>query len=108
MPISDPFSYYGRFDSMEFDCSMCKYFLPPPKWPDINKVSRCIFHDISLDFELGPNCYKLGAWFCKYFEPSKAPFKWQALKEFETIKDEMDEATIYSGHNGNYLLEHKI
>jgi hypothetical protein len=108
MPISDPFSYYGRFDSMEFDCSLCKHFSPPPEWPDINKVLQCMFHNISLDFELGSNCYMLGQWFCKHFEPAKAPFKWKALEEFETIKDEMEEATIYRGNNGNYLFEQKI
>jgi len=94
MPIADPFSYSGRFDSMEFDCSMCKYFSPPPKWPDVNKVSRCKFHNISLAFELQANGYKLGEWFCKHFEPGDAPHKWKALTEFTTIKDKMEEGII--------------
>jgi hypothetical protein len=108
MPIADPFSYYGRFDSMEFDCSMCKYYSPPPKWPDVNKVSQCNFHNISLAFELGATGYKLGMWFCKHFEPAKSPFTKRALEEFETIKDEMEDAIIYSGYNGNFLFERKI
>jgi hypothetical protein len=108
MPIADPFSYYGRFDSMEFDCSMCKHFVEPLDWPDINKVIRCNFHDISLDFELGPKCYKLGTWFCKQFEPAKTDTNWLALEEFETIRDELQEATIYRGYNGKFLLERKI
>jgi hypothetical protein len=49
-----------------------------------------------------------GQWFCKYFEPAKAPFKWKALTEFETIKSEMKQTTIYRGGNGNFLFEHKI
>ena len=108
MPIIDPFSYYGRFDSMDFDCSMCKHYSPPPKWPDVNKVSRCNFHNISMDFQLGDNFYKLGSWFCKYFEPANAPFKWIALTEFERIRNEMEETIIYRGANGNFLFEHKI
>jgi hypothetical protein len=108
MPIADPFSYYGRFDSMEFDCTLCKYYSPPPQWPDVNKVLRCNFHNISLDFELGTNCYKLGTWFCKYFESEKDSHRWKALEEFETINDELEEATIYGGYNGKFLSEHKI
>lgn len=108
MPITDPFSYYGRFDSMELNCSMCKHFSPPPKWPDVNKVSKCNFHNISLDFELRPSGYMGGQWFCKHFEPAKEPFKWKALTEFETIRNETEENIIYRGGNGNFLFERKI
>jgi hypothetical protein len=56
----------------------------------------------------GSNFYKLGSWFCKHFEPAKAPFKWKALEEFKTIKNEMVESMIYRRANGNFLFEHKI
>lgn len=108
MPVADPFSYYGRFDSMDFDCSLCKHFQGPPKWPDVNKVSRCNFHNISLDFELGNNGYKTGEWFCKYFKFPKASFSWRGLSEFETIRNELEEAIVYRGSNGKFLFEHKI
>lgn len=108
MSVADPFSYYGRFDSIEMDCSMCKYFSPPPNWPDVNKVSRCNFHNISLDFELQSNGYKLGEWFCKHFKAAKAPHKWKGLEELETIRNEMEEAKIYKGCNGKFLFERKI
>jgi hypothetical protein len=108
MPVTDPFSYYGRFDSMDFDCSMCKYYSPPPQWPDMNKVSRCNYHNIPMDFQLGDNCYKLGSWFCKKFEPINGSSKWRALAEFETIRNKLEETTIYSGANGDFLFEHKV
>jgi hypothetical protein len=108
MPIDDPFSYYGRFDSMDFDCTLCKNFLSPPKWPDVNKVLRCNYHNISLAFELRSNCYMGGQWFCKHFETAKAPFEWNALTEFETVKNELDETIIYRGGNGKFLFERKI
>lgn len=108
MPIADPFSYYGRFDSMEMDCSLCSHFSPPPQWPDVNKVSRCNFHEIPLDFELQSNGYKLGQWFCKYFYPAQAPFKWKGLEELEMIRNEMEESIIYRGGNGKFLFERKI
>jgi hypothetical protein len=108
MPIADPFSYYGRFDSMEFDCTLCKHFMPPPKWPDINKVLRCNYHQVSLDFELRSSCYMGGQWFCKHFEAARSPFRWKALIEFETIKNELEENMIYRGGNGDFLFERKI
>jgi hypothetical protein len=108
MPIADPFSYYGRFDSMDFDCTLCKHFVGPAKFPDLNRTIRCDFHKISLAFELGGNCYKAGAWFCKHFEPAKAPLRWRALTEFETIKNDLEENIIYKGGNGSFLFERKI
>jgi hypothetical protein len=49
-----------------------------------------------------------GQWFCKHFEPAKAPFKWKALTEFETIRNQLEENIVYGGHNGIFLTEHKI
>lgn len=93
---------------MDFDCSMCAHFLGPPEWPDVKKVSRCGFHEIPLDFELGANYYKLGTWFCKYFKPDRAAYRWPALEEFETIKEGMEDNIIYSGYDGKFLGERKI
>jgi hypothetical protein len=108
MPINDPFSYYGRFDSMDLDCSYCSHFKGPDNWPDVNKVSKCNFHGISLDFQLGQNCYKAGEWFCKHYQNKVEDSPHKALTELNSIRNQLQERVIYSGRNGEYLFERNI
>jgi hypothetical protein len=105
--MKDPFSYSARWDSIGLDCSNCKNFVGPEKWPDINRNSRCSFHKVSLEIELGDNCYKEGEWFCKNFENENAfPL---AILELESVRAELMSKILYRayGHAGQ-LIEHNI
>ncbi|HEV2104449.1 MAG TPA: hypothetical protein VGU27_01880 [Candidatus Eisenbacteria bacterium] len=67
MPIRDTFPHTARWDSVGLDCSDCVHFAGPPSWPDVERMSRCTLHRLSLAVELGPNGYKEGEWFCRDF-----------------------------------------
>jgi len=108
MPIKDPFSYYGRFDSIDLDCSQCKHFEGPEKWPDVNKVSKCNFYRVSLDFELAENFYKIQERFCKHYNCDVDNSKHRAFLELKTIIHQMEERVIYAGYNGEFLFEKKV
>ena len=108
MSVIDPFSYEARWDSIGLDCSTCKYFKGPEKWPDTQKELRCLKHGISLDFELGDKCYKINEWFCKYYSVNNNGCFPAALVQLETIRQTLEENIIYSGRYGKTLFEHKF
>jgi hypothetical protein len=108
MPIRDPFSYSGRWDSVGLDCSNCVHFKEPKLWPDSQKLSHCKLHKISLSIELGKNGYKEGEWFCKDFQ-SNGTANQKAVKEFQTVKDHLESRKLYRAYggafNGNAVLK---
>lgn len=105
--MTDPFSYSARWDSIGLDCSNCKNFIGPEKWPDLNKESRCLFHKVSLEIELGNNNYKEWEWFCKNFENENA-FP-RAVEELESVRTELNDYILYRGYGQNgKLLEYHI
>lgn len=105
--MKNPFSYSARWDSIGLDCSNCKNFVGPEKWPDLKKESRCVFHNKSLEIELGNNCYKEGEWFCKNFENENAFPK--AVEELESARTKLKDKILYRGYEQNgQLLEYNI
>lgn len=108
MAIEDPFTYQGRFDSMEIDCSFCVSYVGPKEWPDVNWVSRCKLFNISLHFQLQEDGYRRGAWFCKNYAEKNTIGSPIPLGELDSIREKLDDSTIYRGCNGKYLFEHKI
>ncbi|HYG37201.1 MAG TPA: hypothetical protein VD908_01220 [Cytophagales bacterium] len=104
--MKDTFSYSARWDSIGLDCSHCKNFLGPSEWPDKDKVSQCLLHNLSLKIELGENGYKRGEWFCKDFDDLNAfPM---AVKEFELIRKELQDCVLYVGNRNGELFEIKF
>ena len=124
MVIRDTFPYTARWDSVGLDCSLCCHFADPPSWPDLERVSRCALHDVSLAVELGVNGYKSGEWFCRDFEerdPSKPPgllarllgkrprahASTAALHHLDEVRYSLQSEVLYGfyGEDGN-LIEH--
>jgi len=102
--MNDPFSYSSRWDSVGLDCSNCKYFGEPDKWPDMDKQTKCLFHNISLQRQIGTNGYKEGEWFCKDFNNVNAQPK--ALAEFKFIKENLCANILYGVYGkGKQLIE---
>ncbi len=106
MPVKDPFSYSARWDSVGLTCSSCNYFLGPEKWPDLNKISKCQLHKISLSIELRNEGYISSEWFCKQFDNKNAFPK--AVKEFEGIVDILQDGILYQANQSANLVEHKF
>jgi hypothetical protein len=107
--MKDPFTYSARWDSVGLDCSYCKYFKGPQKWPDTNIESVCTFHNFSLKMQLQDNGYKDGEWFCKNFNNERAFPK--AVEELESIRGQLKENTLYkcnSYDKKNELIEFEI
>ncbi len=108
MAIRDPFSYSARWDSAGLSCADCVHFSGPSKWPDIEKISHCKLHKISLAIEIADDGRMEGEWFCKDFKDNgtgrTSP---TAQKEFDSIKDQLESKKLYGayGNNGN-LKEH--
>ena len=104
MTIRDPFSYSDRWDSVGLDCCQCVHFAGPEKWPDIQRISHCSMHKISLSVELARSGYKSGEWFCKDFkDDGKGRTSLKALQEFNAVKDQLEPLKLYGayGENGN-------
>ncbi len=104
--VKDIFSYAARWDSIGLDCSYCKHFKGPNKWPDIERKSSCGLHHIPLKIELLSSGYKDGEWFCKQYSDNGSTDK-QALVEFTKIRPELNENTLYKATYGHsdYFLE---
>ena len=105
--MKDPFSYSARWDSIGLDCSNCKKFFGPDKWPDVKRELKCLHHNVSLEIELREDGYMEWEWFCKEFENKDAFPK--AIEELESIKDKLDDKILYRGYGENgQLMEYKI
>lgn len=100
--MRDPFSYSSRWDSIGLDCCNCNHFSGPLNWPDVNKEIKCLRHRISLRIQLGNDGYKKWEWFCKHFDNRNADP--ESVKEFETIRSELDEGLLYRGYGENGQL----
>ncbi|MDP8217429.1 MAG: hypothetical protein P9M03_01755 [Candidatus Theseobacter exili] len=68
MTVKDTFPYNARWDSVGLDCSTCKHFNGPEKWPDTNNASCCKKHHRLLTIELKEDGYKEWEWFCKDYD----------------------------------------
>lgn len=93
--IKDIFSYSLRWDSIGLSCAGCNYFQGPPQWPDVDKQSRCVLHNISLAVQIGNNGYMTGEWFCSSFEGRADE---RAYKEFLSLKPKLKKDFLYGGY----------
>ncbi len=104
--VEDPFSYRARWDSAGVDCSDCKHFEPPPDWPDRERVIRCGHHQVSLAFQLNPEGFKEGEWFCRYFLNRGS--SWDVgVEELSRVQESLDPAKIYGASYGTGLLKER-
>ena len=121
MPIRDTFPHTARWDSVGLDCSYCAHFAGPSSWPDVERISRCTFHSVSLAVELRPDGYKQGEWFCRDFSataPRETPgflsrlfgragahahASPEAVRHLNEIKTELQPQVLYGfyGEDGN-------
>jgi hypothetical protein len=106
MPVKDPFSYSARWDSVGLSCSNCNYFSGPDKWPDVDKLSKCQLHKISLAVELRPEGYMNFEWFCKQFDNKNAFPK--AVDELASIVNILQDEILYRAYGNGYLIEYKF
>lgn len=88
------------------DCSACRNFNGPARWPDKQGVSHCNFNGVSLAIQLDHAGYRRGLWFCRGFKNKKrrslAALFQQACRQLEP-----DVLYTFSGEN-NYLIEHRM
>lgn len=106
LSVEDPFSYSARWDSAGVDCSGCKYFEPPPNWPDRGRVIGCRHHQVSLAFQLDAQGFKRGEWFCRYF--LDAGSSWDVgVEELRRVQGSLDPARIYGASYGKGVLEER-
>ena len=106
MPIKDTFSYSARWNSVGLDCSYCIHFAGPTQWPDIERVSRCELHKMSLTIGLGRNGYKEWEWFCKDYKSNGRAFP-KSVREFQVIQPQLRPNILNRlyGSNG-FLVEY--
>ena len=102
--IRDPFSYSARWDSIGLDCAFCKFFSGPLTWPDSNREVFCDRHKVSLKFRLSKENSLDGEWFCKQFEDAGRASP-KAAQEFEAIRKDLDDSTIYGGYGADGNLK---
>ena len=62
----------------------------------------CDKHKVSMKYRLSAKNYLDGEWFCKFFDNSGRALE-KAVSEFESIRGELDDSTMYGGygHDGN-------
>ena len=106
MPVKDPFSYSARWDSVGLNCSDCNHFSGPDKWPDVEKLSKCQLHKISLAIELRPEGYMNFEWFCKQFD-NKSAFP-KAVEELASIVNILQDEILYRAYGNGNLIEYKF
>lgn len=108
MPVKDTFQYAARGDSVGLNCSYCRHFSGPDKWPDAGRVSQCEFHHVSLAIELRDSGYKNWEWFCREFTDTGKAFP-PSVVHFHEIRQQLEPGVLYRlyGEDG-YLIEHKM
>lgn len=102
--MKDPFSYSARWDSIGLDCAFCRFFKEPAQWPDSNHDVFCNKHKVSLKYRLSTRNYLDGEWFCKHFENNGRASP-KAEKELDSIRDQLDDSTIYGGYGSDGKLK---
>lgn len=108
MPVKDTFKYEARWDSVGLDCSDCRHFRAPSEWPDVERVSRCELHCVSLAIELAASGYKDMEWFCRDFADTGRAFP-PAVAHLETIRQELAPRVLYRFYGADgYLVEHQM
>jgi hypothetical protein len=73
-------------------------------WPDIERISHCGFHNVSLASELNGNGYKDGEWFCRDFTDNGKGHD-KAIKEFEAVKETLQSNVLYGAYGPEGCLK---
>jgi hypothetical protein len=108
MPVKDTFKYASRWNSVGLDCSSCRHFHGPEKWPDVNRVSRCELHGVSLAIELADTGYKSMEWFCQEFTDTGKAFA-SSVAHLHEIRQQLEAGVLYGFYGADgYLVERKI
>ncbi|MBF0595618.1 MAG: hypothetical protein HQL22_11730 [Candidatus Omnitrophica bacterium] len=92
--VKNLFPREGSWDAVGINCSDCKSFRSPPKWPDEQKEVFCNHHQVSLKFELRSNGYMEGEWFCKYFASKKGLGKKLSV-ELDKVRGSLQDNVVY-------------
>ena len=101
--VKDSFSYSARWDSIGLSCCFCKYYdFTIDTLTNNLKSIRCNLHNISLDIELTEDGFLEGEWLCKNYEDIGKSFP-DGVKEFSSIKDELEEKVLYKACAKEYL-----
>ncbi len=102
--IKDILLYKCRWDSLGVNCVFCKYHVS--KGLPITYLC-CKKYSLSLNIELCINKDGIaggicGEWFCKDFEDDGNACP-DGIKEFEKIKDQLEENVLYEACQEEYL-----
>lgn len=100
--IKDPFSYSVGWGASGIMCSFCTYCVAIRNEITKNiQSSKCNLYNISLNIQVSQEGFIRGEYFCKKFDNTN-PFP-LAVKEFLTIKDELEENVLYEACGKEYL-----
>jgi hypothetical protein len=100
--VKDIFSYSVGWGSAGVMCSFCKYLkVKEDKVSGEIILCYCALHKLKLDILRNKDGYFSGEYFCKDFS-NENPFP-QAVEEFNSIKDQLEENVLYEACQKEYL-----